>query len=263
MTLIKQKLKQTLRKKGLAIVGLRHIPEVKHRDNLGSMIVTAANRQGLVLEEDDIVVVAQKIVSKAEGRLVSLHSVKPSALAKELARTMRKDPRHIQVILGETKRVVRRRGQHLIVETAHGLVCANAGVDKSNVEGQDIVTLLPKDVDRSARRIRRQIIERTGKDVSVIVSDTFGRPWRLGQTNIAIGLSGMRPWIDYRGTRDGFGYELSVTKIATADELAGAAELVMNKVDRVPVVIIRGYSHPRGRGSARQLVRPAKQDLFR
>jgi len=256
-------LKQILRENGLTVVGLRYIREVKHRDNLGSMIVAAANRQGLQLERGDIVVVAQKIVSKAEGRVVSLRNIKPSALAKGMARAMRKDPRHVEVILRETKRVVRRRGPHLIVETRHGLVCANAGVDKSNVEGEDLVTLLPKDVDRSARRIREQIMKRTGKNVSVIVSDTFGRPWRLGQTNVAIGLSGMRPWVDYRGTRDKFGYELSVTRIAVVDELAGAAELVMNKVDGVPVVIIRGYSHPRGRGSARQLIRPAKQDLFR
>jgi coenzyme F420-0:L-glutamate ligase/coenzyme F420-1:gamma-L-glutamate ligase len=227
------------------------------------MIAAAANRQGLQLERGDIVVVAQKIVSKAEGRVVSLRNIKPSALARGMARAMRKDPRHVEVILRETKRVVRRRGPHLIVETRHGLVCANAGVDKSNVEGEDLVTLLPKDVDRSARRIREQIMKRTGKNVSVIVSDTFGRPWRLGQTNVAIGLSGMRPWVDYRGTRDKFGYELSVTRIAVVDELAAAAELVMNKVDGVPVVIIRGYSHPRGRGSARQLIRPAKQDLFR
>lgn len=227
------------------------------------MIVAAANRQGLQLERGDIVVVAQKIVSKAEGRVVSLRNIKPSALARGMARAMRKDPRHVEVILRETKRVVRRRGPHLVVETRHGFVCANAGVDKSNVEGEDLVTLLPKDVDRSARRIREQIMERTGKNVSVIVSDTFGRPWRLGQTNVAIGLSGMRPWVDYRGTRDKFGYELSVTRIAVVDELAGAAELVMRKVDGVPVVIIRGYSHPRGRGSARQLIRPAKQDLFR
>ena len=227
------------------------------------MIIAAANRQGLQLERGDIVVVAQKIVSKAEGRVVSLRNIKPSALARGMARAMRKDPRHVEVILRETKRVVRRRGPHLIVETRHGLVCANAGVDRSNVEGEDLVTLLPKDVDRSARRIREQIMKRTGKNVSVIVSDTFGRPWRLGQTNVAIGLSGMRPWVDYRGTRDKFGYELSVTRIAVVDELAGAAELVMKKVDGVPVVIIRGYSHPRGRGSARQLIRPAKQDLFR
>jgi coenzyme F420-0:L-glutamate ligase/coenzyme F420-1:gamma-L-glutamate ligase len=184
-------------------------------------------------------------------------------MAKRIAGTMRKDPRHIEVILRETKRVVRQRGSHLIVETRHGLVCANAGVDKSNVKGQDVVTLLPRDPDDSARRIRRQIRESTGKQVSVIVSDTFGRPWRLGQANVAIGLSGMRPWIDYRGTKDMFGYALSVTRMAVADELAAAGELVMNKADGIPVAIIRGYSRPRARGSARQLVRSAREDLFR
>lgn len=252
-----------MRGEAVAVLGLRHIPEVKPGDNLGRMIVAAANRQGLRLKSDDIVVVAQKIVSKAEGRLVSLSTIKPSAMAKEIARAVRKDSRHVEAILRETKRVVRRRGPHLIVETRRGLVCANAGVDRSNVKDQDVVTLLPKDADRSARRIRSQIREITGKDVSVVVSDTFGRPWRLGQTNVAIGLSGMRPWIDYRGTRDIFGYELSVTRMAVVDELAGAAELVMNKVDGVPVAIIRGYPHPRARGSARQLIRPARDDLFR
>lgn len=252
-----------MRREAVAVLGLRRIPEVKPGDNLGRMIVAAANRQGLRLKSDDIVVVAQKIVSKAEGRLVSLSTIKPSAMAKEIARAVRKDSRHVEAILRETKRVVRRRGPHLIVETRRGLVCANAGVDRSNVKDQDVVTLLPKDADRSARRIRSQIREITGKDVSVVVSDTFGRPWRLGQTNVAIGLSGMRPWIDYRGTRDIFGYELSVTRMAVVDELAGAAELVMNKVDGVPVAIIRGYPHRRARGSARQLIRAARDDLFR
>jgi coenzyme F420-0:L-glutamate ligase/coenzyme F420-1:gamma-L-glutamate ligase len=252
-----------LNKAALTVLALRYIPEVRPRDNIGRMIVAAADRQGLKLRNNDIVVVAQKIVSKAEGRFVSLGKVRPSAAARKIAGTMRKDPRHVEAILRETKRVVRRRGPHLIVETRHGLVCANAGVDKSNVEGQDVVTLLPRDPDRSARRIRDQIRTRTGKVVSVIVSDTFGRPWRLGQTNVAIGLSGMRPWVDYRGAKDMFGYELSVTRMAVADELAGAGELIMNKIDGIPVVIIRGYVHRRARGSARELVRPARQDLFR
>lgn len=252
-----------MRKGSLRIVGLRYVPNVKPGDNLGKMISAAARRQRLTLRSGDIVVVAQKIVSKAERRLVYLRDIKPSKTARELARTMRKDPRQVEVILRETKRVVRRRGSHLIVQTRHGLVCANAGVDKSNVEGPDVVTLLPKDPDASARRIRGQINEETGRHVSVIVSDTFGRPWRIGQTNVAIGLSGIRPWIDYRGTRDMFGYKLSVTMVAVADELAGAAELVMNKPDGVPVAVIRGYPHRRTRGSARELVRPARQDLFR
>ena len=252
-----------LRKGSLTIVGLKYLPNVKPGDNLGKMISAAAGRQRLTLRSGDIVVVAQKIVSKAERRLVSLSDIKPSKRAGELARTMRKDPREIEVILRETKRVVRQRGSHLIVQTRHGLVCANAGVDKSNVKGRDIVALLPKDPDRSARRIRQQIRKETGKHVSVIVSDTFGRPWRIGQTDVAIGLSGTRPWKDYRGARDLFGRKLSVTMMAVADELAGAAELVMNKSDGIPVVVIRGYPHRRTRGSARELVRPARQDLFR
>jgi coenzyme F420-0:L-glutamate ligase/coenzyme F420-1:gamma-L-glutamate ligase len=252
-----------LKKGSLTILGLRYVPQVRLGDNLGGIVVTAANRQGVQLKNDDVVVVAQKIVSKAEGRFISLGDVKPSAKARRIAGATKKDPRHIEVILRETKRLVRQRGPHLIVETRHGLVCANAGVDKSNVEGEDVVTLLPRDPDSSARRIRNQIRESAGKVVSVIVSDTFGRPWRLGQTNVAIGLSGMRPLIDYRGTKDMFGYALSVTRMAVADELAAAAELVMNKVDGIPVAIIRGYSHPRARGSARQLVRSAKEDLFR
>lgn len=257
------RLEHVLRKGALTIHGLRYMPEVGPRDNLGGMIVAAASRQGLRLKSSDIVVVAQKIVSKAEGRFVSLGDVKPSTMARKTARATKKDPRHVEVILRETKRIVRRQGPHLVVETRHGLVCANAGVDKSNVEGRDVVTLLPKNPDRSAQRIREQIRQETGRAVSVMVSDTFGRPWRLGQTNVAIGLSGMKPWIDYRGTKDKFGYALSVTRIAVADELAAAAELVMNKVDGIPVAIIRGYPHPRARGSARRLIRPAGQDLFR
>lgn len=247
----------------LMVIGLRHIPKVKPGDNVGKMISAAARKQHITLRSSDIIVLAQKILSKAERRLVRLGVVKPSSTAREFARAMRKDPRQVELILRETKRVVRRRGRHLIVQTRHGLVCANAGVDKSNVEGQDVFTLLPKDPDKSARRIRRQIREETGKDVSVIVSDTFGRPWRVGQANVAIGLSGMRPWVDYRGTKDMYGYKLSVTMMAVADELAGAAELVMNKSDGIPVAIIRGFSPRRGRGSARELIRPARQDLFR
>lgn len=251
-------------KKGLlTILGLRYIPRVKPGDNLGRMITAAATRQHVRLRSGDIVVVAQKIVSKAERRFVSLGDVKPSKTAQEFAGAMRKDPRQVEVILRETKRVVRRRGSHLIVQTRHGLVCANAGVDKSNVEGRDVVSLLPRDPDRSARRIRSQIKEMTGKKVSVIVSDTFGRPWRMGQTDVAIGLSGMRPWLDYRGTKDMFGHKLIVTMMAVADELAAAAELVMNKSDGIPVAIIRGYPYRGERGSARELVRPGRQDLFR
>jgi len=247
----------------ITIIGLRMVPEIRFGDNLGKVIVTAAGKQHIQLRNGDVVVLAQKIVSKAEGRVVSLSNVRPSQTAKRLSRMMRKDPRLIEAILRETKRIVRRRGRHLIVQTRRGLVCANAGVDKSNIKGDDAVALLPKDPDCSARRIRRWIRRLTGKDVAVIVSDTFGRPWRKGQTNVAIGLSGMRPWADYRGTKDMFGYLLSVTMIAVVDELASAAELVMNKRDQIPAAVIRGYPYHRTRGSARQLVRPARQDLFR
>jgi len=252
-----------LKQAPLTILGLRYMPIVKPRDNLGRMIAAAAARQNLRIRNGDVVVVAQKIVSKAEGRLVLLNDIKPSKTAKKLAKTMRKDPRHVEAILRETKRVVRRRASHVIVQTRQGFVCANAGVDKSNVEGRDVVSLLPKDPDASARRIRAEIRKATRKNVAVIVSDTFGRPWRMGQTNVAIGLSGMRPWIDYRGTKDMFGYRLSVTMIAVADELACAAELAMNKSTGVPVAIVRGYPHRQAPGSARQLIRPARQDLFR
>jgi len=227
------------------------------------MIVAAADKQKIKIRDGDVIVVAQKIVSKAEGRLLSLRDIKPSRTAKILSRGMKRDARHVEAILRETKRVVRRRGSHLIVQTTHGLVCANAGVDKSNVEGRGIVSLLPKDPDASARRIRAEIRKATRKKVAVIVSDTLGRPWRMGQTNVAIGLSGMKPWIDYRGTKDMFGHRLSVTMIAVADELASAAELVMNKSTRIPVAVIRGYPYRQSVGSARQLIRPASQDLFR
>lgn len=255
--------KDALKASQITVLGLRHVPKINPGDNLAEIIIAAASRQHITLNSSDIVVIAQKIVSKAERRVLSLRDVKASTAAKKLARVMKKDARHIDTILRETKRVVRRRGTHLIVQTRHGLVCANAGVDKSNVEGHDFVSLLPKDPDRSARRIRQQIEQMTGKEVAVIVSDTFGRPWRIGQANIAIGLSGMRPWLDYRGKKDMFGQKLHVTMIAVADELASAAELVMNKSDGVPVAIIRGFPHHRSRGSARQLVRPARQDLFR
>jgi len=250
-------------RQSIAVIGLRLIPNVQDGDNLARIIVAAASKQRVHLRNGDIVVVAQKVVSKAEGRVVSLSTVRASAAARKLSKTMRKDPRLIEVILRETKRVVRRRGHHLIVQTRHGLVCANAGVDKSNVDGEDVVALLPKNPDRSARRIRTWIRRLAGKEVAVIITDTFGRPWRIGQTNVAIGLSGMRPWVDYRGTKDMFGYTLSVTMMAIADELASAAELVMRKYDQIPVAIIRGYIYRRTRGSARELVRPARQDLFR
>lgn len=247
----------------LTVLGLKGFPLVKRGDRITDMIVEQARRNKVGIRNGDVLVIAQKIVSKAEGRVVRLEDIRPSERAICMARRLGKDPRHVEAALMETKRIVRLRGPHLIVQTRHGFVCANAGVDRSNVEEGESVSLLPLRPDLSARKIRRGIKQLTGADVAVIISDTFGRPWRIGQVNIAIGLSGMRPWRDYRGLSDMFGYKLSVTMMAVADELASAAELVMNKADGVPVAIIRGYGFPKGRGSARQLIRPAKEDLFR
>lgn len=247
----------------IQITGLKKVPLVKRGDNIAAYIVRAAKEEGIAIADRDIIVVAQKIVSKAEGGIVDLKTVTPSARAKEIAKTNGKDPRHVELILKETARVVRLKAAHLIVQTRHGFVCANAGVDKSNVEDPDSVALLPADPDKSARDIRHEIRELTGADVGVIISDTFGRAWRIGQINVAIGVDGLRPVVDYRGSKDMFGYVLNVTQMAVADELASAAELVMKKSEGVPVAIIRGFDYLQGTGSARELIRPEEEDLFR
>jgi coenzyme F420-0:L-glutamate ligase/coenzyme F420-1:gamma-L-glutamate ligase len=244
------------------VIPLSGLPEVRAGDDLTAFIADAA-RGGPGIEAGDIIVVTQKIVSKAEGRVVSLGDVTPSPEAERLAVETEKDPRLVELILRESNRVVRQRGPILITETKHGFVCANAGIDASNVGPEGLVSLLPEDPDRSAAAIRRAIADRTGADVAVIITDTFGRPWREGHTNVAIGLAGMLPFADYVGQSDPHGYELRVSTLAVADELAAAAELVQGKLDRVPVAIIRGYVYPRGEGSARELVRDAEKDLFR
>jgi len=244
------------------IIGLSGIPEAKQGDDIAAQIVKAATG-GSGIEAGDIIVVTQKIVSKAEGRLVALDSVTPSAEAERLGAETEKDPRLVELILRESKEIVRQSGPILITETRHGFVCANAGIDASNVGKEGIVCLLPEDPDRSAEAIRHGIRVRTGADVAVIISDTFGRAWREGHTNVAVGVAGMLPFVDYVGQVDPHGYELRVSMLAVADELAGAAELVMNKLDAVPVAIIRGYDYPRGEGSARQIVRDREKDLFR
>lgn len=175
----------------------------------------------------------------------------------------KRDPRHVELILRESSKAVRMKGHHLIMETRHGFVCANAGVDKSNVDGEEEVSLLPVDPDASAKRIREGVARRLGVDLAVIITDTWGRPWRCGQVNFAIGISGMRPFKDYRGTEDMFGYTLRVTSIAVVDELASAGELVMNKTDRVPIAIVKGYHYPHGEGTAGEILRPIVSDLFR
>jgi len=246
----------------ISIIGLEGIPLIEGGDDLGEMIVDAAGRQGVGIRNGDIVVVTQKVVSKAEGMLIRLDEVEPSKFAEEIALRTGRDPRHVEVILRETGRIVRMRGQALIVETRHRYVCANAGVDRSNVE-EGYLSVLPRDPDGSARKIRDGIRRLTRREVAVIITDTWGRPWRLGQVDFAIGLSGMSPFRDYRGERDMLGHELTVTNIAVADELAAAAELVKGKSSGVPVVIIRGYGYAEGEGRAVEMVRPIEEDLFR
>jgi coenzyme F420-0:L-glutamate ligase/coenzyme F420-1:gamma-L-glutamate ligase len=246
----------------VSIQGIEGIPENQPGDDLGRIIAEACRSQGVTLQDDDVLVVTQKAVSKSEGRFVNLDDVEPSALAVEMATPWDKDPRHVEVVLRETKRIVKMDRGVIIVETRHGLVCANAGVDASNVPGGQLM-LLPEDPDASARRIRDSLRRETGADVAVIISDTFGRPWRAGYTEVAIGVAGMLPIIDYVGQIDTHGRELRATWICVADELASSAELVTGKVNRVPAALIRGYAVPRGEGSAKEIVRAAELDLFR
>jgi coenzyme F420-0:L-glutamate ligase/coenzyme F420-1:gamma-L-glutamate ligase len=244
------------------IIPLLGLPEVSDGDDLTDLILRAAEA-GPLIEAADVVVVTQKVVSKAEGRLIPLDSVTPSSEAERIGLETEKDPRLVELILRESNRIVRQAGPILITETKHGFVCANAGIDASNVGPEGLVSLLPEDPDRSAAAIRDAIRDRAGVDVAVIITDTFGRAWREGHTNIAIGVAGMRPFVDYVGQTDPHGYELRVSTLAVADELAAAAELVHGKLEGVPVAIIRGYAYPRGDGSAKELVRDAERDLFR
>ena len=247
----------------IQIIGLRKLPLIKQGDDLAEYIVQASRDEGIQLQARDVVVIAQKVVSKAEGRVVKLNSITPSEMALDIAKTSGKDPRHVEAILRETAKIVRRKDAHLIVETKQGFVCANAGVDRSNVEDENSLTLLPTDADRSAKEIREKIRKLTGVEVGVIISDTFGRAWRIGQVNVAVGVGGMPSVIDYRGQKDMFGYILNVTQMAVADELASAAELAMRKSDGIPVVLIRGFNYVPANGSAKDLVRPEAEDLFR
>jgi len=231
------------------------LPEIRAGEDLAALI---AGRAGL--RDGDVLVVAQKVVSKAEGRVVRLADVEPSEEARRLAGE--EDPRRIEVILRESKRIVRMRPPLIIAETRHGFVCASAGVDASNAPEAGMVVLLPEDPDASAALLRQRLGELTGSEIGVIVSDSFGRAWRRGTTDVAIGLSGIRPLLDLEGERDPVGYELHATVIAVADELAAAAELVLGKTAGTPAAVIRGLD-ARGEGSARELVIPAERDLFR
>jgi coenzyme F420-0:L-glutamate ligase/coenzyme F420-1:gamma-L-glutamate ligase len=241
---------------------VRGIRDVFPGDSVADLIVDTLALGGLRFHEGDILVVKHKIVSKAEGRMVVLDSVKPSRAARRFAEANGGDARVVELALREAKRVVRKK-HILITETEHGLVCANSGVDVSNVDGGTTAVLLPIDADRSAAQIHRKLKKRTGLHVPVIIADSFGRPWREGLCEVAIGVAGMKVIRDYRGTMDAYGYKMHATEEAVADELACVAGLVCGKDSRIPACIIRGYSYRRGNGSARQMVRPAEKDLFR
>jgi len=238
----------------LTISPVRGLPELRQGDDLASMIAEHTE-----LESGDVLVVAQKAISKVEGRIVRLDEVEPSGEARELAGDG--DPRRMEVVLREASRVVRTRGSLVIAETRHGFVCASAGVDASNTPEPGTLVLLPVDPDESAARLRAQLLELTGREVGVVVTDSFGRPWRQGTTDVAIGAAGIEVLRDLKGERDPTGYELKSTVIAIADEVAGAAELVMGKLDRTPVAIVRGLDAA-GEGVARDLVMPAERNLF-
>jgi len=244
------------------VIAVEGLPEIRRGDELAPLILEAARRQGTALQDRDLLVVSQKIVSKTEGRVVRLADVAVSDEARSVADEIGRDPRLVQVILGESRRIVRKAKDVLIVETRHGFVCANAGVDQSNVDA-DTACLLPEDSDRSAGALRAHLRTLTGHELAIIVADTFGRPWREGLVNVAVGLAGLEPIVSYLGQRDPGGHVLQATILALADELAGAAEPVMGKLDRVPVAIIRGLDWPRGDGSSRALLRDPARDLFR
>lgn len=247
----------------IQLTPIRGIPEIRPGDDLGLMIARAADKMRFKITDGDIIVVAQKIVSKAEGRLVNLESVTPSEFAVEIANKQQRDPRLIEVVLSESANIVRSDDHVLITETKHGFVCANAGVDRSNVVGKEWVSLLPVAPDDSALLLKTRFAELLKVNAAVVITDTFGRAWREGLTNVAIGVAGIKPLKDFRGKTDDHGKELSATVLAVADEIAASSGLLMRKTARIPVVVIRGYYFDHGEGSARELVRLKERDLFR
>ncbi len=247
----------------LRAIPLRGIGEIRAGDSVADVIVAALARQKLKLVRGDILVIKHKIVSKAEGQVVSLDSIQPSRAARRWAARYRVDARVVELAVAQARRIVRQRNGVIITETQHGLVCANSGVDVSNVDGGTSAVLLPRDPDRSARAIYGSLRKRLGLPIPVIISDSFGRPWREGLCEVAIGMAGMKPFRDFRGSRDSHGYRLRATLEAVADELACTAGLACGKLSQSPVCIIRGFGFEAAQGSARQMIRPAARDLFR
>ena len=247
----------------LTLIPVDGIPEIKPGDDLVGLLLGALRTSGLALEQGDVLALAQKVVSKAEGRIRKLADVVPGPEARRMAAESGKDAKSLQVVLDETARIVRWQRGVLIVETKHGFVCANAGVDHSNAGARDTVVLLPVDPDASAGRIRERLLAETGVDVPVVITDTFGRAWREGHMNVAIGISGLPALRRYIGEFDPDGYEMRVTEIAIADEIAAATELVMGKLDHRPAAIVRGLTVLESSDSARTYVRPHDKDMFR
>jgi coenzyme F420-0:L-glutamate ligase/coenzyme F420-1:gamma-L-glutamate ligase len=247
----------------LTLTAIEGIPMVNRGDNLAELIVGGLEAMGLRLENGDIVTVCQKVVSKAEGRIVSLKEIEPSPLARSFAARWDKDARAVELVLRQTSRIVRMDNGVLIVETGPGWVCANAGIDESNSLSDDRAILLPEDADASAVKIRAELGRLSGAEVAILITDTFGRPWRDGLTEVCIGVAGIDPMLDLRGTADLGGRELHHTVIALADEIASAAGLLMPKAGATPAVLMRGYQYKPAPGSAKALIRPAASDLFR
>lgn len=247
----------------IRVIPLPIAEEILPGDDLGEKLASAIRHQKLNLLDGDILVVKHKIVSKAEGQIIPLDRVKVSSGSKAWSRTSGADARIVQLALEQSRRIVRKKKGVLITESRHGFVCANSAVDVSNVDGGLSAVLLPKDPDASAQRLRRQLNRIFKSQIAVIITDSFGRPWREGLTEVAIGVAGMKPLIDYRGRRDAHGYKLHASAEAIADEVACAAGLVCGKLNRTPAAIVRGVEFQFGRGSARELIRPAKNDLFR
>jgi coenzyme F420-0:L-glutamate ligase/coenzyme F420-1:gamma-L-glutamate ligase len=245
------------------LIPITGIGEIQKGENISDSLLDACRKLGFTFRSKDILVVTHKIVSKAEGRVLDLDDVLPSRFAIKAGKHIQKDPRQVEVILSEARRLVKMVRGLIIAETSHGFVCANAGVDQSNVDKGKIV-LLPRQPDKSAQKLREGIKRHTRKEIAVIISDTFGRPWREGQVDVAIGLAGIDPFSDYRGRKDQYGYELHATVICIADEIASAAELCMKKLDRVPAVVVRGIDYVKKEGvSSRSLARKPARDLFR
>lgn len=247
----------------IRLIGLSALPEVTPGMDLAQLASAAVHDAGEQLRDGDVLVVTHKIVAKAEGRLVDLSTVEPSEFARQWASTWGKDPRHIEVVLRESVRIVRMDRGILITQTSHGFVCANAGVDASNVPGEETVCLLPLDPDATAEKLHQALTASAGAHIAVIIADSFGRPWRNGIVNVAIGAAGFAPLIDYRGQKDDFGRTMQVSVLAVADELASAAELVMGKVSRCPMALIRGYNSARREGTAREIIMDPSTDMFR